>query len=110
MRSGKKALVVYGNCKPNKTEIDIKGIVHKEFIMKEQTVNSTYYCDIYSDCMKMCEDFPPNFGDKRTGCCITLPYSPRNFFYQKHDCHPFQPYFSVFPIEDKTERLPFSHN
>jgi hypothetical protein len=30
----------------------------------------------------MCEDFAPNFGDKRTGCCITttyhltLPFSP----------------------------------
>jgi hypothetical protein len=25
----------------------------------------------YGDCMKMCEDFTPNFRDKRTGCCIT---------------------------------------
>jgi hypothetical protein len=39
----------------------------------------------YSDCVKMCEDFALNFGDKRTGCCImtmhclTLPCSPRNF-------------------------------
>jgi hypothetical protein len=24
---------------------DIKGIVHKEFILVGQTVNSTYYCD-----------------------------------------------------------------
>jgi hypothetical protein len=22
----------------------------------------------YGDCMKICEDFAPNFGDKRTGC------------------------------------------
>jgi hypothetical protein len=32
----------------------------------------------------MCKDFAPNFGDKRTGCCIlttppTLPFSPGNF-------------------------------
>jgi hypothetical protein len=39
----------------------------------------------YSDCVKMCKDFTPNFDDKRTGCCImtthhlTLPFSPRNF-------------------------------
>jgi hypothetical protein len=39
----------------------------------------------YGDCMKMCEDSVPNFGDKRTGSCImkmhhlTLPISPRNF-------------------------------
>jgi hypothetical protein len=32
--------------------------------------------------MKMCEDFTPNFGDERNGCCITtmhhltLPFSP----------------------------------
>jgi hypothetical protein len=25
---------------------DIKGIVHKEFVLAGQTVNSTYYCDI----------------------------------------------------------------
>jgi hypothetical protein len=26
---------------------------------------------LYSDCVKMREDFAPNFGDKRTSCCIT---------------------------------------
>jgi hypothetical protein len=46
--------------------IDIK--VHKEFVLAGQTVNSAYYCDFYSDCMKTCEDFGPNFGNKRTGC------------------------------------------
>jgi hypothetical protein len=25
---------------------DIKGIVHKEFFLAGQTVNSTYYCDV----------------------------------------------------------------
>jgi hypothetical protein len=59
----------------------IKEIVHKEFILAGQTVNSAHYCD----CMKMCEDFAPNFGDKRTGYCrttthhLTLPFSPGNF-------------------------------
>jgi hypothetical protein len=39
----------------------------------------------YGDCVKMCKDFAPKFGDKRTGCCITtmhhlkLPFSPGNF-------------------------------
>jgi hypothetical protein len=39
----------------------------------------------YNNCVKMCEDFAQNFGDKRTGCCITtthfltLPVSPGNF-------------------------------
>jgi hypothetical protein len=40
----------------------------------------------YGDCVKMCEDFAPNFSDKRTGCWITtmhpltLPFSPGNFW------------------------------
>jgi hypothetical protein len=51
---------------------DIKGIPHT-------TVTS------YSDCVKVCEDFAPNFGDKRTVCCIittlrpTIPFSPGIF-------------------------------
>jgi hypothetical protein len=51
----------------------------------------------------MCQDFAPNFGNKRTGCCImtmhhlTLPFLPENFVYQKqHEC--------CCPIEEKTER------
>jgi hypothetical protein len=62
--------------------------------------------------MKICEDFPSNFGDKRTGCCITtkhlltIPFSPENFD-KKITIVPHTPYFSVSPIEDKTERPPF---
>jgi hypothetical protein len=39
----------------------------------------------YGDCVKMFEDFAPNFEDKRTGCCIMTthhlmpPFSPGNF-------------------------------
>jgi hypothetical protein len=25
---------------------DIKGIVYKEFVLADQTVNATYYCDV----------------------------------------------------------------
>jgi hypothetical protein len=38
----------------------------------------------HGDCMKMCKDFAPNFGNKRTDCCstkihhLTLPFSPGN--------------------------------
>jgi hypothetical protein len=37
---------------------------------------------IYGDCLKTCEDFSTNFGDNRTGYCITktLCFSPGNFF------------------------------
>jgi hypothetical protein len=39
----------------------------------------------YGDCVKMCDDFAPNFGDKTADCCImtthhlTLSFSPGNF-------------------------------
>jgi hypothetical protein len=56
----------------------------------------------YGDCMKICEELALNFGDKRTGCCVTathhqtLPFSPREFLTQNNMTvipHPF--YFSV---------------
>jgi hypothetical protein len=51
--------------------------------------------------VKMCEDFVPNSGDKRTGCClmtthhITLPFSPGNFWPNITRLRP-TPYFSLF--------------
>jgi hypothetical protein len=48
----------------------------------------------YGDCVEMCEDFTPKFGEKRTGCCITtthcltLLFSPANFSPKQHDYHP----------------------
>jgi hypothetical protein len=61
------------------------------------TVNSAYYCD----CVKFCEDFALNFGDKRTaGCitthCLTLPFSPMIFFFQKQHVVPQPPHLPVF--------------
>jgi hypothetical protein len=71
----------------------------------------------YGDCVKMCEDVVPNFGDKRTGCCttttlhLTLPFTGDFFLPKKqHDCRPPPPYLSVSPIEDKKEGPPFWHN
>jgi hypothetical protein len=52
----------------------------------------------------MCEDFAPNFSDKRTGCCITtmhhltLPFFIREFLTKNNTTvllHP--PYFSLCP-------------
>jgi hypothetical protein len=42
----------------------VKGIVHNELILAGQTVNSAYCCDAFGDCVRMCKDFAPNFGDK----------------------------------------------
>jgi hypothetical protein len=53
------------------TFYDIKGTVHKEFVLADHTVNSPYYCDIYGGSVKICKDSASNFGDKRTGCYIT---------------------------------------
>jgi hypothetical protein len=93
---------------------DIKGIVHKEFIMAVKKVNSASTMKFYGYCMKMFEDFALNFGNKRTDCCITtmnclrLPFSPENFLTINNDCcSPPTVFFSVAPIEDKTERPPF---
>jgi hypothetical protein len=44
---------------------DMKSSVNEEFVLAGQTVNPAYYCDFYGDCVKMCEDFYPNFGDKK---------------------------------------------
>jgi hypothetical protein len=67
----------------------------------------------YSDCVKIYEDFAKNLGDKITDCCITrkhrltLSFSPGIFFTKNNmTVLPHPPYFSVSPIEDKTERPP----
>jgi regulator of replication initiation timing len=50
--------------------------VHKEFILAA----------LYGDCLKICKEFAPNFGDKRTGCfmmtmhSLALPFPNGEFF------------------------------
>jgi hypothetical protein len=92
---GRKALGVHG--KPKLTENE------KGETGEEQSQEHAHHFSLTSK----------TFGDRRTGCCITtnyqliLPSSSGNIFYQKHDCHPHPPYFSVSLIEDKAERSPF---
>jgi hypothetical protein len=72
-------------------------------VLADQTVNSTYYCDFFGDCLKVCEDFGPSFGDKWPDCCITTLYYFISFFTRelliKNDTTvvPHPPYFSLFP-------------
>jgi hypothetical protein len=49
---------------------------------------------IYGDCVKMCEDYAPNFGVKRTGCCVNTAPSHASFLIREiltrkqNDCRP----------------------
>jgi hypothetical protein len=68
----------------------------------------------YANCVKMCEDLALNFGDKElavASCQRTISHIIfcQGIFYQKqHDCHPLPTLlFTISPIEDESERLPF---
>jgi hypothetical protein len=68
----------------------------------------------YGNCKKLFEDFVLNFGDNKTGCCITtahrltLPFHEGILGQKQHDCHPPPALiFSVSPFEDEAERPPF---
>jgi hypothetical protein len=59
---------------------------------------------IYGDCVKMYENFTPNFGNKRTGCCITTMHHlifhfSSEIFLTKNNMTvvPHPPYFSLIP-------------
>jgi hypothetical protein len=53
----------------------VKGILNI-FLQQGQVKQSTWHTTVafYGDCVKMCEDFAQNFGDERTGCCITITH------------------------------------
>jgi hypothetical protein len=58
----------------------------------------------------MCKNFIPNFGDKRTGYCITtmhhltFPFTREFLTKNNMTVVPHPHHFSVCPIEDKNER------
>jgi hypothetical protein len=60
---------------------DIKGIVHKEFILADKWSIPHTTGIFYGNCMNMCKDFVPNFGKKGTS------FSMRDFFLPKTLCH-----------------------
>jgi hypothetical protein len=85
----------------------IKRSVHKEFALASRTVNPHTTVTFYCDCVKMCEDFAPNFSDKRTDRCITtmhrltFPSLPGNVCQKQHDCHPTHPTFLFLRLKIK---------
>jgi predicted oxidoreductase len=44
---------------------DMKGVVHKEFALSGQRVNPHITVMYHGDCVKMCENFATDFGDKK---------------------------------------------
>jgi hypothetical protein len=50
---------------------DIKNLSRQA---KQSTPHTTV--TFYEDCVRMCEDFTPNSGNKRTGCCIITTHTP----------------------------------
>jgi hypothetical protein len=63
---------------------------HEEFSWQAKQSIPHTAVTFLGDCDKMCEDFAPNFDDKRNGCCFT---THRLTVDQKqHDCHPHPSY------------------
>jgi hypothetical protein len=82
----------------------IKGVVtnNSSWQAKQSIPHSTVM--FYDDCVKMCEHFALNFGNKRTHCCImtthhlTIPFSPGNFWPKTTWLSsPTHPTFLCFP-------------
>jgi hypothetical protein len=66
----------------------------------------------YGDCIKILKDFAPNFGDEGMGCASRQSNNSHvlnqgMFDKKKHTVFPTTLLFSVFLIEDNTERQPF---
>jgi hypothetical protein len=67
---------------------DIKGIVHTEFVLAGQTVDSVYDCDVLRRLRENVQRLHPKLWRQRSGCCITMTrcltllFSPWIFYQQ----------------------------
>jgi hypothetical protein len=96
---------------------DIKWIVHKEFILVDQIVNSDYYCDILWQLHKNVRRLHLELRQEKkwhrnNATSHTLPFLPGNFFTKNSMTVIHHPPYSpglapISPIADKIERLPF---
>jgi hypothetical protein len=95
---------------------NIKGIVHKEFVLAGQTVNSAYYCDILRRLRENVRRLHPELWRQKNWLLQnnnspshTTFFSPVDFLTKNNMAVVLHPpyFFSVSPIEDKTERPPF---
>jgi hypothetical protein len=80
----------------------IKGLFTKNSSWQAKQSIPHTFVTVYGDCVKICEDSAPNFGDNRTGCCITTStvshfQFTREFLTQNNvTVLPHPPYFSLF--------------
>jgi hypothetical protein len=93
---------------------DIKGNVHKEFVLEGQTINFAYYCDVLRRLSENMRRLLAEFWRQKNWLLHhdnIPPHTsllPREFLTKSNMIVVPQPsYFSVFPIEDKTEKPPF---
>jgi hypothetical protein len=94
---------------------NLKGISHKEFVLAGQTASFEYYCDVLRRLNENVQRLRPQLWRQKNWMshhdnapsCTSL--FTRDFSFMKNNRivvpHPL--YFSVSPIEDKTERPPF---
>jgi hypothetical protein len=92
----------------------IKGIVHKEFVLAGQAVNSVHYCDALRLLRENVRILRHELWRQKTWLLHHNNAPPHASFFtrafltkKQHDCRPHPHYFSVSPIEDKTERSSF---
>jgi hypothetical protein len=85
------------------TFFDLKGSVHKEFVLARQTVNSAYYCDILRRLRENMRRLHPELWRQKNWLLHHNAPSHTSFvniifFYKKNTTlvsHP--PYFSLYP-------------
>jgi hypothetical protein len=89
---------------------DIKGIVHKEFALAGQTVNSAYYCDILWQQRESVRRLRLELWQQTNRLLHQENEISHSFFLireflkkKKHICRPPSTSFSVSAIEDNTE-------
>jgi hypothetical protein len=93
---------------------DIKGTVHKEFILAGQTENFAYYCDVLR---RLCENVrrlhPELWRQKNwllhhdNTLAHTSFFTSEFLIKNKMTVITIQPTFLCFPNEDENKRLPF---
>jgi hypothetical protein len=97
---------------------DIKGIVHKEFVLAGQIINSAYYCDILWQLRENVRRLRSKLLRQKNWLLHHDNSLSHTFLFSREFLtkdimtvvlHP--PYISLFPrLKHKTERLTFRHN